>query len=66
MNIKHKYIQKYGQEYCCKCETRFYDLLSVARKISTYDDGMEKFGDFVNRINPCLSDEEAIIKKALE
>jgi hypothetical protein len=67
MNNRHQYIQKYGQEYCCKCETRFDDLYSIAKNIEPQvTDYTETFGELVNRLNPCISDEEALIKKALE
>ncbi len=64
---KHKYKRTYsGEEYCIKCGVYFEKLFRSSIKISKYENLSEIYADYVNRILPCLTDEEVIIKKALE
>ncbi len=63
----HKYERSSNEaEYCSKCDIGFEYLLTEAFKINANKKIGEIFGDFVNRVNPCLTDEEILIKKALE
>jgi hypothetical protein len=66
-NRNHKYERESNDvEYCSKCNIGFYYLLEKARAIEVYKNTEELYGEYVNRVNPCLTDEEYIIKKALE
>ncbi len=69
-NFKHDFI-KYNKDkvydsLCTKCNQSLWLLYD--KSCIDYDHSFlnELHVDFINRTNPCITDEEALIKKALE
>jgi hypothetical protein len=67
MNNKHEFVFSTNRiEFCFKCNERLYNLINAADKANVSQYAGETYGDYVDRAIPCLTDEEIIIKKALE
>lgn len=59
-------------ESCSRCNESYIDIANRVNKkyspdeIDMYSENGETYGDFYIRLDPCLSDEEIIIKKIIE
>ncbi len=69
-NTNHKFsdiIPPYHYErYCLKCNRLWHSLYTQAAGSKDRINKDERNIDFVNKVIPCITDEEALIKKALE
>lgn len=68
-NTKHDLIWINSYEFCVKCKTEWNKLYGDSVKIFDYKEPYDRNEiaiNFVNRVNPCLTDEEAMIKNLLE
>jgi hypothetical protein len=64
-NLKHNFDDNIAF-ICLKCNCYYSDLYLQAFDGPVEKDSKEGNISFINRVNPCISDEEALIKKALE